>query len=285
MVRVFRRFLILAASTVLLAQNWQTMENLPSVDFTGLAPAKKAAVLKLLREHDCPCGCGMKLAECRVKDPSCSYSKGFSASTIQAVKGGKTITEAVKVAVASRWGHVPEPKLLDDPVKIATAGAPMIGPPDARVTLVEFSDFQCPFCIKAVDEIKAVMQAFPKDVKLIFKQYPLDSHSQAASAAAAAIAAHRQGKFWPMHDALFAAHAKLSRQAIIAAAEKVGLDMKRFTADWDSAAVKQAIARDQADGEKAGVEATPTLFIDGQRYNGPRGLDAIRPIIQAELKK
>ena len=261
------------------------MANLPAVDFAGLVPAKKAAVLKVLREHECPCGCGMKLAECRVKDPGCSYSKGFSAATIEAVKGGKTITEAVKVAVASRWGHVPEAKLLDDPVKIPTAGSPMIGPPDARVTLVEFSDFQCPYCIKAVDEVKAVMQAFPKDVKLIFKQYPLDSHSQAASAAEAALAAHRQGKFWPMHDALFAAHAKLSRQSIIAAAEQVGLDMKRFTADWDSAAIRQAVARDQADGEKAGVDATPTLFIDGQRYNGARALDAIRPVIQAELKK
>jgi protein-disulfide isomerase len=273
-----------AAAVLLFAQEWQTLTTLPAVDFTGLSPARKASALKVMREHACPCGCDMKLAECRVKDPGCGYSKGMSAALIDSLKSGKTVAASVKAAEDSRWGHIPVPKLLDDPVTIPVAGAPVIGPASARITLVEFSDFQCPYCVKAVAKLKAVMQAYPKDVKLIFKQFPLDTHSQAAGAAVAAIAAQRQGKFWEMHDAMFAHRDNLSQNALMAAAQGIGLDMKRFAADLDSPEVKRTVARDMQDGEKAGVEGTPTVFIDGRRYNGSLELDAIRKVLDEELK-
>jgi len=132
-----------------------------------------------------------------------------------------------------------------------------MGPKDARVTLVEFSDFQCPYCAIAVVKLNAILKAYPNDVKLIFKQFPLDTHSQAALAAAAALAAHRQGKFWQLHDAMYADRTHLSRQNILAMAGTVGLDVKRFQQDWDSPAIKQAVSREQAEGEKIGVDATP----------------------------
>lgn len=276
--------LCLSAAAALFAQEWKSLTTLPAVDFTGLTAARKEAALKVLREHGCPCGCDMKVAECRVKDPGCSYSKGLSAALIASLKAGKSVPAAVAEAEASRWGHLPEQKLLEDPVTLPVAGAPAIGPAAARITLVEFSDFQCPYCIKAAASLKAVMKAFPNDVKLIFKEFPLDSHSQAAGAAAAALAAQRQGKFWEMHDALFAHRQDLSRKALLAIAGEVGLDVKRFTADLDSPDTKRALARDIADGEKAGVDATPTIFIDGRRYNGSLALDAIHPILEAELK-
>lgn len=281
--KVFAVTLCLSAAAVLLAQEWKTLTALPAVDFTGLSPAHKDAVLKVLRDHPCPCGCDMKVAECRVKDPGCGYSKGLSAALIAAVKAGKKMPDAVAEAEASRWGHVPVPKLLEDPVTIPVAGAPVTGTSGARITLVEFSDFQCPFCIKAAEKLKAVLKAYPNDVKLIFKEFPLDSHSQAAGAALAAIAAHHQGKFWQMHDALFAHRQDLSRKTILAVAGELGLDMKKFTADLDSPDTKRTVARDLEDGDKAGVDATPTIFIDGRRYNGSLELDAIGPILQAEL--
>ncbi len=160
-----------------------------------------------------------------------------------------------------------------------------MGPANARIVLVEFSDFQCPYCVKAVEKINAVLKAYPNDVRLIFKQYPLESHPQASISAAAALAAHNQGKFWQMHDVLFANRTQLSRQNIMAWAGKLGLDMKRFTADLDSDAIKKAVIRDTQDGDKAGVEGTPTVFIDGQRYNGELALDAIKPVIDGELKR
>jgi predicted DsbA family dithiol-disulfide isomerase len=266
------------------AQDWQTAESLPHVDLSGLTAAQMTTVLKMLREHDCSCNCGMKVAECRMKDPNCAYSRGLAATAISAVRAGKNEKDAWADAMASHFGHAPEIKTLEDPVAIPTAGSPVIGPKDAPITLVEFSDFQCPYCALATPQLKAVMKQYPTQVKLIFKQFPLDIHSQAAFAANAALAAHNQGKFWPMHDALFASRNDLSRAAILALASAIGLDMKRFEADLDSFATRQAVNRDMEDGAKIGVMSTPTLFIDGQHYNGPIKLDILKPLLEAELK-
>jgi protein-disulfide isomerase len=276
----------LLGSALLLAQDWHTLTQLPGVDFAGLTPRQKADALRILRNHNCDCTCGRKEAQCRVEDPGCSWSKGWSQAVIDALRDGKSESDALAAANASHWGHPPGPtKLLDEPVTIPTEGSPVTGPADAQVTLVEFSDFQCPYCWKAVARLDAVLKAYPKQVKLIFKEFPLDSHSHAALAAQAAIAAHNQGKFWPMYEALFANHANLARPVILAQASKIGLDMNRFNTDLDSPATRRVVERDTADGEKAGVEGTPTVYINGQRYNGSLELDAIKPIIDAELKK
>jgi protein-disulfide isomerase len=129
------------------------------------------------------------------------------------------------------------------------------------------------------------MKAFPTQVKLIFKQYPLENHSQAAFAAAAALAAHRQGKFWAMHDALFAHHNDLSKESVFAIARNIGLDMTRFETDLDSTPVQQMLQNDIADGDRVGVPGTPTLFVDGQRFNGPLTLDILKPVLENELKQ
>ena len=95
-------------------------------------------------------------------------------------------------------------------MKLPVAGSPVTGPADAAITIVEFSDFQCPYCIQAVPEMEAMLKVFPTQVKLIFKQFPLEIHSDAYRAATAALAAQKQGKFWEMHYALFAHHDDLS---------------------------------------------------------------------------
>jgi protein-disulfide isomerase len=277
--------LCLLTATLLTAQDWQTSQNLPAVDFAGLTSAQKALALKVLRAKGCPCGCGMKMAECRTKDPNCSYSKALAAMVVDSVRKGAKEAALLAAVDASPLMHRAAPKLLESPVAIPIDGAPFVGPKDARVALVEFSDFQCPYCAQAVLKLNAVLKAYPNQVKLVFKQFPLDKHSQAALAAAAALAAHRQGKFWQLHDAMFAGRTHLSRQTILAMAGAVGLDTRRFEQDWDSPAVKEAVAREQMEGEKAGVDSTPTIFIDGQKYNGALDLDAIRPIIEAELKR
>jgi protein-disulfide isomerase len=279
-------FLCVLATAFLFAQDWQTSQSLPAVDFTGLTTAQKTLALKVLRSSGCPCGCGMKMAQCRTKDPSCSFSKALSGIVVDSIRKGANEAAVLAAIDASPLMHRPAPKLLEEAVVIPIDGAPFRGPRDARVTLVEFSDFQCPFCGDAVVKLNAILKAYPTQVKLVFKQYPLDIHSQAALAAAASLAAHRQGKFWPLHDALFANRTNLSRKTILALAGAIGgLDTKRFVQDWDSPAMKQAVAREQTEGDKAGVEATPTIFIDGKKYNGALDLDAIRPIIDGEIKR
>ena len=276
----------LAGVALLLAQDWKTATTLPAVDLTGMAASKVATALRLLRDYDCTCGCGMKVAECRVKDPGCAYSKGISAALVGALKSGKKDSEALAAARASKFGTAPAPpKLLGDPIAISIAGSPSTGPQNAPVTLVEWSDFQCPYCYKGAAQLSAVLKAFPTQVKLVFREYPLESHSQAALAAAAAIAAHKQGKFWPLHDAMFAHRQDLSKEAITAMAAKAGLDMKRFQADWPAKETLNTVLHDIQDGDKAGVEGTPTVFINGQHYNGSLELEPMRAVIEAELKK
>jgi protein-disulfide isomerase len=278
--------LCLLGAALLFAQDWKTTDSLPNVDLTGLTAAQRAKVLKLVRENDCSCHCGMKVAECRMMDPSCSYSKGIAQAIADAIKQGKTETQALSLAKASKWGQGPpdHSATLEPAVAVPVAGAPVRGAASAPVTLVEFSDFQCPFCIAATPQLEAILKAYPGQVKLIFKQFPLDSHSQAALAAAAALSAHKQGKFWGMYDALFAQRGHLSRQGIVGLAGAVGLDVNRFQTDLGSPEIKRAVDKDIADGEKINVDSTPTLFVDGQRFNGPVTLASLRPIIEAELK-
>ncbi len=290
MVSLSRRVGIFASSLllfsgILLAQDWKTATTLPSVDFSGLSVKQKASVLKILRESGCSCGCGRTMAQCRVEDPSCSFSVGLAATVIQAIKDGKTPEKALEAANTSRFGASHTAQLLDDPVKIPLAGAPVTGPADAPITIVEFSDFQCPYCIQAVPEIEALLKVYPKQVKLIFKQFPLEIHSDAYRAATAALAAQKQDKFWEMHYALFAHHDNLSLESILKISQDLKLDAARFRHDMDSKEVHDIIAKDLADGNQAGVEGTPTIFINGQRYNGRIELTNLRGLIGAELKK
>jgi protein-disulfide isomerase len=275
----------LLAAALLFAQDWKTAGSLPGIDLSSLSPGQKAIVLKILRDQNCSCGCNMKLAECRIADPGCGYSTGLAATIIEAIRSGKSETDAIAAANSSRWAHSEPNRLLEDPVSIPVSGAPSTGPQNAQITLVEFSDFQCPYCIAAVPQIYALMKAYPTQVKLIFKQFPLETHAQAELAATAAIAAHKQGKFWVMHDALFAHHDDLSRSEIFALAKENGLDMRRFETDINSTEVRETVVRDVQDGNKAGVEGTPTIFVNGQRYNGPIVLDALKPVLEAQLKQ
>lgn len=273
--------LISFAALCLFAQDWKTATTLPGIDLSGLSPAQKQTVLKTLRENPCSCGCGMKLAECRTADPQCQYSTGMAKIIIDSIKQGKSADDALQAAIASKWGPA---KILDDPVKIPVAGAPVTGPTDAPVTIVEFSDFQCPYCAAAVPQIRQILQSYPKQIKLIFKQFPLEEHPQADLAATAAVAAQKQGKFWPMHDALFAHPDSLSRKAILGYAKDAGLDPDKLESDMDTTQVRETVVRDVQDGNDANVQGTPTIFINGQRYNGAITYDALKPILDAELK-
>lgn len=272
-------------AVLLLAQDSKNFTTVPGVDFTGLSAAQKTLALKVLHSTGCPCGCGMNLVECRNMDTNCGVSKSLAAIVMDNVRHGANEAAILAALDKSPLMHRNPHKLLEDPVTIPLEDAPVRGPKTARVTVVEFSDFQCPYCAVAVTKLNALLKAYPNDVKLVFKQFPLDIHSQAALAAAAAMAAHKQGKFWQMHDAMFADRTHLTRQNILAMAGNAGLDTKQFVADWDSPAIKKAVAHEEAEGDAAGVDSTPSIFIDGRRYNGELDLDKLKPIIEAELKK
>jgi protein-disulfide isomerase len=279
---LFATIAALPAQAPAAADAWQTSETLGTIDLSSLSPVQKRAVLKLVREQDCSCLCGMKVAECIAKDPNCSYSKQLAAIAIQGVKDGKSLVEISKLMDSSPKAH--RPKILEDPVSIPVDGSPVKGPVDGRITIVEFSDFECPYCSLAVKEVYTLMAAYPNDTKLIFKQFPLSMHPNAPLAAAASLAAKEQGKFWELHDLMFANFRKISRDNILIWAKQIGLDMDRFKNDLASLKYESVIKKDVADGEAVGVYGTPAFFINGKHYNGPVTMESLKPILDAELK-
>ncbi len=247
----------------------------------GLTPDQKHAVLKLLREEACTCGCGMKMAQCRLQDPKCAFSRMSSNAAVKAIKDGKTPDQMRAAALSEN--HL---KTLDDPVKIKIDGSPYKGPATAKITLVEFSDFQCPYCSKAAVALDELLSRYPKDVRLVYKQYPIAMiHNQASLAARASLAANNQGKFWLMHDRMFANGNKLSRENILAWAKEFNLDMAKFTKDLDAKETQTAVDRDVKEADDIGVLGTPTVFVNGQRYNGELTVADFGKVIESELKK
>jgi protein-disulfide isomerase len=260
---------------------WQTATELPGVDWHGISGARKEAALKFIRTEQCTCGCSMKMAECRMKDPTCSYSRKETSIAMKGFAEGKS-ADAVRADVKKAADE--PPPALEEPVKISTAGDPSKGPENARVTIVEFSDFQCPFCSEAVAQANTVVKNFPKDVRLVFKQFPLDSHAQAEFGAEASLAAQAQGKFWEMHDRLYAGFPDLARKTVMRYAKEIGLDVNRFTADLDSHKFKARVMAEEQEGETAGVGGTPTFFINGKKYNLTFDVATVTPIIKKEMK-
>jgi protein-disulfide isomerase len=268
------------------APTWQNVQDLPAVDMSALTAAQKRAALTALREQGCPCGCGMKVAECRVKDPNCSYSRAVANLGVKEAASGKNAAQiTAALAASSLTKPRAAPAILEDPITIPIANAPEKGPANAKITVVEFSDFQCPYCAQAIAQADALLKMYPNDVRLVFKQFPLDDHPQARMAAEAALAAHAQGKFWPMHDKLFANSRNLNRENVLVWAKELGLDMQKFTADLQSGKYRKTVEKDLADGANAGVMGTPSFYLNGRKYNGLFDTAAVKPLIDAELKK
>ncbi len=165
---------------------------------------------------------------------------------------------------------------------ISTVGSPFLGKATAPISLVVFSDFECPFCSKVQPLLEEILKKNPNSLKVVFKHFPLKMHKKAEPAALASIAAHEQGKFWPMHDALFTLGKKLNKETIEKAAADIGLDMAKFKKDWKSPASKEKLKQDMISAGKAGVSGTPTLFINGRQVTG-RGTDIIQKMIDQEL--
>ena len=158
------------------------------------------------------------------------------------------------------------------------------GPRDAPVTITVFDDFQCPYCARLLPTLDRVMATYPTKVRLVFKHFPLSNHKFANQAAKASIAARNQGKFWPLHDQLFANYNKLNEEKIRQLAENVGLDMARFEKDITNPELQQEISADMKLGTDSGVRGTPSVYINGVQLKD-RSIKGFRQAIDAELKK
>jgi protein-disulfide isomerase len=170
-------------------------------------------------------------------------------------------------------------------VAVASEGAPIRGAVDAPVTLVEFSDFHCPFCNRAQATLKQVLERYPGKVKLVYRDFPLDRlHPQARHAAEAARCAHDQGKFWEYHDVLYANTPRADSEDLRRYAKQVGLDVAKFEQCVSSGVHKGAVQRDIDEGSRLGVTGTPAFFINGRPMEGAQPLEAFVRLIEEELR-
>ena len=171
-------------------------------------------------------------------------------------------------------------------VQVSADGAPVRGAADAPVTIVEFSDFECPFCKQSHPTVKQVLERYPGKVRLAYRDFPLDSiHPQARRAAEAARCASDQGKFWEYHDVLFSQSPQLAVEDLRRYAGQVGLDVTKFDGCLAAGVHKAAVQRDLDEGNRLGITGTPAFFINGRMLTGAQPLDAFTRLIEQELAR
>ena len=163
-------------------------------------------------------------------------------------------------------------------------GAAVRGSPTAKVTIVEFSDFQCPFCAQSLPTLQQLLKEYDGKIKLVFKHFPLEFHSDALLAHQASLAAGEQGNFWEMHDRIYASQRAMKRNDLIRIAQELGLKMDQFLADLESERLLAAIEADKKEAFRLGVNGTPTFLINGRPFVGARPLADFRRAIEEALR-
>jgi len=176
--------------------------------------------------------------------------------------------------------------MLEPPrVQVAQDDDSAKGPAKAPITIVEFSDYQCPYCSRAETTVTDVLKKYGDKIRLVYRDYPLSFHQNANVAAQASECAKEQGKFWEMHGAMFANQSKLAATDLVETAATIGLEKDKFKSCLDSGKYKDEVQKDFEDGQKAGVTGTPTFFINGIPMVGARDVNSFAEIIDSELER
>jgi protein-disulfide isomerase len=241
--------------------------ELPGLDTHDLLPRERREFSAYVTEMLAPCpDVAVPIAQCVQEKRDCSKCLPAAKMILKAVRDGMT-REQVEHLYKSRF----DPKAAH---AIDVAGSPTKGPLDhPKVVMVEFADFECPFCGKIAPMLDAAWDKHRGEVLFVYKYLPLAMHPHGEIAARAAIAAQNQGKFWPMHDVLFANQRSLEKPDLDKYAAQIGLDMDKYKADFDSDATTQRIAADRALADQLGIRGTPTIYIGGRQYEGRGGVE------------
>ncbi len=252
--------------------------DLGSAALAQLATDKQATVMGVLNTVVGPCDpCvdeGLSLAACaKTKANICENITGLVDRAAEAASGGKSADD-IKAAVSYPAGWA----------RVDLTGSPRKGSSDSPIVVVEYSEYQCPFCKRAQTTMHELEEKYGDKVSFVFKHYPLAKHTEAKPAAIASIAAERQGKFWEYKHALFEHQRDLRNEGIYEQiAQEVGLDMERFRADIADPKIEEQIKADVAQAKLLGVTGTPCFFVNGYKLKGAKPLDAFVDVIDREL--
>ena len=249
----------------------------PGIDLSKLDELARKIFFRVVNSEASVCGKGQSLLASAKKDETCRRSLNAVKYVARLCDQGNTQSEIVE-ALEKRY-RTTENKFID------VSEAPMEGNPNARVTLVEFADYECPHCKRFQPVLRQVLDEFRKEIRIYFKHYPLPQHSNARLAAEAAVAAQKQGKFWPYQDKLWENQDSLSPAELEKFGKELGLDMTKFRADLDDVKTKTRVQKDRGDGTTLGLSSTPTLFINGREYTDAKDTESLREWIKEEIAK
>jgi protein-disulfide isomerase len=250
----------------------------PAVDLARLNAAQQSAFADIANEEMCPCACPTTLGACLQND-HCKPAKLLGAWLIDVLADDvapKVLHEAVTRELTAGFPSAPRTPDLQG---YATKGSN-----HPTFTVVEYSDFECPHCRAAAPVINELVKAHP-EVRVVFKHFPLQFHAMARRAAQAAEAAGRQGKFWQMHDAIFATQDLLSDELLLGHAKALGLDLARFQKDLDDPEIAKRVEASRAEALSFGVDSTPSFLINGRPYHLARSLDGFELRLQMEAAR
>ncbi len=251
-------------------------DKILGVKVKKLSAEQKARIEKNLKRINNTRGCKGTLANCLAKgDMTARRHAGFVARMVRKNKDDKTIEQGVKARAESAF---PE-----ETFNIDLTDHPYKGNPKAKVVIVEYACFECPFCAHLAPKLKNLHQKFGNKVVHYYKFYPVRSHKRGVPAALAGLAAHRQGRFWQMHDLMYQNRADLGDDDLTTYAQKSGLDIPRFKAAIKDTKAMRQIERDKLEGMRFGIEGTPTFFINGKMFIGQQDYEEILDRIAEEV--
>jgi protein-disulfide isomerase len=234
---------------------------LPGIEIDKLSKKQQDLFYKLVGSLPSPCGKAHSLRTSVTSDQTCKRAP-FAARLVAAMIEDEAKETDVREEYNNKYLNKTPPK------SFKLEGVAYMGTPDAPIQLVEFYDYACPACQQFKPEVDQVIQELGSEFVIYYKQFPLVSkHPDSHSAAQAALAAQKQDKFKEMHDTLFQRAPAHKRDEVIGYAKELGLDLAKFTADYDALAAE--VDTEQAEGDAAGVDHTPTLFFNGVEYTGP----------------
>jgi protein-disulfide isomerase len=234
--------------------------DLPGIDASSFTPREKHELARYVAEFPAPCPeVAVSVAQCVLEKRPCAACLPAARAIAQAVREGLA-REQVQDLYKERFD-------ASSTKRIPLEGSPSRGPEGGPVVVVEFADFECPFCQKIAPELDALWASHKDKVRFVYKFMPLAMHPHGELAARAAIAAQMQGKFWEMHHQLFANGQHLEPADLEAYAKAIGLDVDRFRADMQSPAVTARLDTDRKLADQLGVKGTPSIYIDGRAYD------------------
>lgn len=256
------------------------------LDLTGITKEQEKKLDKTLAENRMTYCITKPIGELLKEEPQNPLALQLSQDILNKIKEGKSdkdiLLHVKRTLRANRAMPPADPALVHD---INIKNAPYRGPEQAAVTIVEFSDFQCPYCANLSKILNQVAEKYPQDVKHVFKNFPLGMHAFAKPAAKASLAAGAQGKFWEMRQKLFDNFRTINQENIIKYATELGLDMEKFQQALNDSKYDALVEEDLQDGELADVGGTPTIFINGKRFQGNRSVEGFEAAIKSYIAK